>query len=219
MDLSHLCATQADNLPAENPSIALLDIPMLTAKMSRNKWCRNVIIALGPHCLGQLVDSSVGRPEESDFAKYAKWNFWSKLIYGWMYFHIEESVRDQINNIPGQADNFFADTLFHTVRYLPRTDEAFDFDKAYMHWARIKRANYGSVEAFIIAYRNQCQAIHELNQPTNLPIALLCLLLQVRDELPRVEEDMVLLHHSPVIDFQTFSAYCDALVLKACAGA
>jgi hypothetical protein len=69
-------------------------------------------------------------------------------------------------------------------------DKAIDFDKANIHWARIKRANYSSVEALITAYRK------ELNQSANLPIALLCLLLQVRDDVLRIKEDLVILNCS-----------------------
>lgn len=122
------------------------------------RWFDTVRFILSPLGIKRIIDPlKYARPPTTD-TKYKKWRYWSIMVAGWLYTHIDGELKDRFKASQGDIDEIFADNIVTELRQMMGGDH-----KANQLWLKItnldkiKRSSFSSAKEFIITYQSQIE--------------------------------------------------------------
>ena len=210
--------TQALNLPEETDQICQGILQQKTLEFLTKSdtdvedWFASLEDTLHPLRLENLLDNTISRPHYGD-PFYSRWSFWSVSVGWWMRRFIDGEMETHFCLMDGVP--VFADDLFCTIKsYYGRADCSSHMRQELIKWDKMKRADYDTVEDFVIACENSCIILDRFNVGPPPFMALSRVLDELKDELPKVADiewelkDMV----ASDITEDSFGEYCKELI-------
>ncbi|KAJ9482954.1 hypothetical protein VN97_g10469 [Penicillium thymicola] len=137
--------TQATNLPEEKTIKLLLDGSNLA------RWKRQIEYRLRMIRIHEVADYKLPRPEETD-PDYDIWEYWSRIACGWIESLLDQEIitilESGVDTFPSRAN----DTMREVETLVRRADNV---RRQVIKFHNMKRSDFSSADAFIIAYLAQ----------------------------------------------------------------